>query len=85
MQSLRRNQLLRRRDGKGRGKKNPYQLTGLTVHFSRRSRIASDAATFSPGEVRQREKGGEVRGGEGRRQERRREGRGERVHHTSVC
>lgn len=41
------------------------------MHFSRRSRIASDAATFSPGEVRQREKGGEVRGVEGRRQEKR--------------
>lgn len=65
IQSLRRNKLFGRRDGKGRGKK-PYQLTGLTVHFCRRPRIASDAAAFSPGEVRQRKKGGEVRGGKGR-------------------
>lgn len=49
------------------GEKNPYQLTGLTVHFSRRPRIASDAAAFSPGEVRHEQKG---RGGT------RREGRG---------
>ena len=68
--------------------KNPYQLTGLTVHFSRRPRIASDAAAFSSGEVRQSKKGGEVRGGKGgerRREGRGGKGRGEHVHCMSVC
>lgn len=50
--------------GKEAGK-NPYQLTGLTVHFSRRPRIASDAAALSPGEVRESKKAGEVPGEKG--------------------
>lgn len=69
--------------------KNPYQLTGLTVRFSRRPRIASDAAAFSPGEVRESKKGGEVPGGKGgerrRREGRGGKGRGQHVHCMSVC
>lgn len=53
------------RGGKGREEKNPYQLTGLTVHFSRRPRIACDAAAFSPGEVRESKKAGEEGGEKG--------------------
>lgn len=56
--------------------KYPYQVNSLTVHFSRRPRIASDAAAFSPGEVRAKregryEEGREERGGEGREEEKR--------------
>lgn len=45
--------------------KNPYQLTGLTVHFSRRPRIASDAAAFRPREVSESKKAREVGGEKG--------------------
>lgn len=56
--------------------KHPYQVPGLTVHFSRRPRIASDAAALSPGEVRAKQEGRyekrrEGKGGEGREEEKR--------------
>lgn len=72
---MRRNKLFGKGWERKRGK-NPYQQTGLTVHFSRRPRIASDAAAFSPGGVRESKKAGEVggeKGGERRKGEGRRE------------
>lgn len=66
--------------------KNPYQLTGLTVHFSRRPRIASDAAAFSPGEVRAKREGRykEGREGKGEGREEEEKGREEHVYCMSV-